>query len=196
MKQWLHVRWFTVIYSFSSNFAACGATKQLVGRVLISGVVFAYCVTVGTLMAAEYHGTIKSGGLPIPGAVVTASQGDKKLTTATDEQGAYSFPDLSDGAWTISVEMFGFDKSSRQVIHCAGCGSGRVGSKIATFQPSGNRCCASKAGNSRVARSKRARQKPPLLRQKPPLRVERIPRGVIVASKQPTAVAERSSVSM
>ena len=112
--------WFTVFYSFSSNFAARRATKQLVGRVRISGVVLAYWFTVGTLMAAEYHGTIKSGGLPIPGAVVTASQGDKKLTTTTDEQGAYSFPDLSDGTWTIAVEMFGFDKTSSQVSIAAG----------------------------------------------------------------------------
>ncbi len=66
-------------------------------------------------MAAEYQGIVKSGGLPIPGAVVTATQGEKKLTTTTDEQGVYSFPNLEDGTWTITVEMLGFYTISRQV---------------------------------------------------------------------------------
>jgi hypothetical protein len=66
-------------------------------------------------MAAEYHGTVRSTGLPIPGAVVTATQGEKKLITTTDEQGAYSFPDLEDGNWTITVEMLGFGKISHPV---------------------------------------------------------------------------------
>src|SRR5580692_8403469 len=66
-------------------------------------------------MAAEYHGTVRSSGLPIPGAVVTATQGEKKLITTTDEQGAYSFPDLEDGNWTITVEMLGFGKISHPV---------------------------------------------------------------------------------
>lgn len=67
------------------------------------------------LMSAEHHGIVKSGGLPIPGAEVTATNGEKKLTTTTDEQGAYSFPNLGDGAWTITVEMLGFGKTSRAV---------------------------------------------------------------------------------
>ncbi len=91
------------------------ATKQAVSRVFIFGIVLAQCLTVPMLVAAEYHGTVKSDGLPIPGAVVTATQGEKKLTTTTDDQGAYSFPDLEDGAWTITVEMLGFDKISRPV---------------------------------------------------------------------------------
>ena len=67
------------------------------------------------LIAAEQHGIVKSNGLPIPGATVTATKGDKKLATTTDEQGAYTFPDMEDGAWTITVEMLGFDKISREV---------------------------------------------------------------------------------
>jgi hypothetical protein len=91
------------------------ATKQAVSRVFLPGIVLAHCLIVTTLMAAEYHGIVKSGGLPIPGASVTATQGEKKLITTTDEQGAYSFPDLEDGAWTITVEMLGFGKISRPV---------------------------------------------------------------------------------
>jgi len=78
-----------------------------VSRVFILGIVLAHCVTIATLKAAQYQGTVKSGGLPIPGAVVTATQGEKRLTTTTDEQGVYSFPNLEDGAWIITVEMLG-----------------------------------------------------------------------------------------
>jgi trimeric autotransporter adhesin len=54
-------------------------------------------------MAAEQHGMVKSHGLPIPGATVVATKGDKKLITTTDDDGNYKFPDLEDGAWTITV---------------------------------------------------------------------------------------------
>src|ERR1039457_4725527 len=72
-------------------------------------------ITVAGLMAAEHHGTVKCGGLPVPGASVTAIQGDKKLLTTTDENGRYSFADLSNGAWTIEVEMLGFAKLSNEI---------------------------------------------------------------------------------
>src|SRR5579864_318891 len=68
-----------------------------------------------TAMAAEHHGAVKSAGLAVPGATVTASQGEKKFVTTTDDQGAYTFADLPDGVWTIQVEMFGFGKLSREV---------------------------------------------------------------------------------
>ena len=79
------------------------------------GRLLAACVAVTGLLASEHHGVVKSGGLPLPGATVTAIQGDKKLTTTTDDQGAYSFPDLADGVWTITVEMLGFGKHSEEV---------------------------------------------------------------------------------
>ena len=72
-------------------------------------------ITVAGLLAAEHHGTVKFGGLPVPGASVTAIKGDKKLLTTTDENGRYSFADLSDGAWTIEIEMLGFAKLSNEV---------------------------------------------------------------------------------
>ncbi|HEV8042726.1 MAG TPA: carboxypeptidase regulatory-like domain-containing protein [Bryobacteraceae bacterium] len=84
-------------------------------RVFLPGVVLVPWLFISLLMAAEYHGTVRSTGLPIPGAVVTATQGEKKLITTTDEQGAYSFPDLEDGNWTITVEMLGFGKISHPV---------------------------------------------------------------------------------
>jgi trimeric autotransporter adhesin len=59
-------------------------------------------------VASEYHGQVTLGGLPVPGATVTATQGDKKMVAVSDTQGVYSFPDLADGTWTIQVEMTGF----------------------------------------------------------------------------------------
>ncbi len=79
------------------------------GRILVA------CLAVVALVASEHHGVVKSNGVPVPGATVTATQGDKKLTTTTDDQGIYSFDDLPDGIWTISVEMLGFAKLSREV---------------------------------------------------------------------------------
>src|SRR6202008_2069069 len=67
------------------------------------------------LYASEHHGAVQSGGLPVPGATVTATQGDKKFATTTDDQGAYSFADLPDGTWTITVEMLGFARLSEDV---------------------------------------------------------------------------------
>ena len=76
-------------------------TRRLVRSLIaISLVVF-------NLMASEQHGVVTFGGLPVPGATVTATQGDKKRAV-TDANGAYSFPDLADGIWSIQVEMLGF----------------------------------------------------------------------------------------
>src|ERR1017187_6088222 len=81
-----------------------------IGRLLLVA-----CVVVMGLMASEHHGNVKSGGLPVPGASVTATQGDKKVLTTTDENGFYAFPELADGVWTISVDMLGFEKVSREI---------------------------------------------------------------------------------
>jgi len=79
------------------------------------GRIFIAWLAVMALAASEQHGVVKSNGVPVPGATVTATQGDKKLATTTDDNGAYSFADLPDGIWTIGVEMFGFAKLSREV---------------------------------------------------------------------------------
>ena len=73
------------------------------------------CITLTGLMASESHGVVKSGGLPVPGATVTATQGDKKVVTTTDDAGFYAFPNLEDGVWTISVESLGFVPAKRDI---------------------------------------------------------------------------------
>ena len=70
---------------------------------------------ISTLLASEHHGVVTFHGLPLPGAVVTAVQGDRKLVTSTDEDGTYSFRDLSDGTWTVEVQLTGFVKASREI---------------------------------------------------------------------------------
>jgi len=67
------------------------------------------------LMASEHHGIVTYRGDPVPGAVVTATQGDRRFTTSTGDDGAYSLRDLPDGTWTIEVEMTGFARSSREI---------------------------------------------------------------------------------
>jgi hypothetical protein len=67
------------------------------------------------LAAAEHRGVVKFGGLAVPGATVTAAQGDKKLTAVTDDQGVYDFPNLSDGLWNIEVDMLGFEPIKREI---------------------------------------------------------------------------------
>ena len=51
---------------------------------------------------------VKFAGLPVPGATITATMGDKKLVAVTDPQGVYSFADLADGVWNLQVEMLCF----------------------------------------------------------------------------------------
>ena len=72
-------------------------------------------LAVSGLAAAEHHGQVTFNGLPVPGATVTATGGDKRFVAVTDQQGAYSFPDLADGVWTIQVEMLCFTTIKQEV---------------------------------------------------------------------------------
>ena len=73
------------------------------------------CLAMLPLIAAEYRGQVKFGGLPLPGATITATQGDKKITAVSDLQGTWSFPDLPDGDWSLQVEMPGFSPVKQDV---------------------------------------------------------------------------------
>ncbi|HEY1649243.1 MAG TPA: carboxypeptidase-like regulatory domain-containing protein [Terracidiphilus sp.] len=65
--------------------------------------------------AREYHGEVTFGGLPVPGAAITATQGAKKLTAVSDQDGLYHFDDLADGAWTVEVDMLCFQPIHAQI---------------------------------------------------------------------------------
>src|ERR1700729_2435815 len=68
------------------------------------------------LAAPAYSGQVRFGGLPVPGATVTASSGDRRLVTGTDEQGVFTLGDVDDGVWTIRVEMLGSAPIERQIV--------------------------------------------------------------------------------
>jgi hypothetical protein len=76
---------------------------------------FVFLACSGLLTAAQHAGTVRSSGQPIPGATVTAAQGDRKITTTTGDNGVYQFDDLPPGEWTIEVDMFGFNAARRTV---------------------------------------------------------------------------------
>lgn len=65
--------------------------------------------------ASEYRGQVLFGGLPVPGATVTATHGGKQFTTITDEQGNFAFADLADGPLIIEVHMLCFAPAKQQV---------------------------------------------------------------------------------
>ena len=78
-------------------------------------IALAVLLAAGCLFASEHHGTVKFNGVPVPGATVTASQGDKKFISVTDQDGVYSFADLPDGLWNIRVDMLCFEPLTQEV---------------------------------------------------------------------------------
>jgi hypothetical protein len=65
--------------------------------------------------AAGLSGRVLFSGLAVPGATVTARHGDRAVATVSDDEGAFRFLSLEDGAWTVRVEMRGFVTVSRDV---------------------------------------------------------------------------------
>jgi hypothetical protein len=68
------------------------------------------------LTASDQQGQVRFGEVPVHGAVVQATQGDTTHRTLTDPQGRYSLPELSDGTWTIQIEMPGFETARRDLV--------------------------------------------------------------------------------
>ena len=109
----LCAKWRTGGVTFRAGTAPTSKHLMALNRIHTHlGRLLAVWIAVAGLMAAEHHGTVKFGGLPVPGATVTATKGDKKLVTTTDENGRYAFADLSDGA----VDDRGRDAGLRQAL--------------------------------------------------------------------------------
>ncbi len=72
-------------------------------------------LNVAALAASDHHGQVTFGGLPVPGATVSATKDGKQLGAVTDQQGVYTFADLDDGVWTFQVEMFGFATQTQDI---------------------------------------------------------------------------------
>jgi len=67
------------------------------------------------LAAADYFGQVTFNGLPVPGATVTATQGEMKASATTNADGIYQLADLADGLWTLTIELFGFARITREI---------------------------------------------------------------------------------
>ena len=67
------------------------------------------------LTASEHRGQVVFGGVAVPGTTVTATQGEKKLASVTDGSGIYNFPDLTDGLWSVKVEMLTFAPQTKEI---------------------------------------------------------------------------------
>jgi hypothetical protein len=93
-----------------------GLISRRCAQQLLRGLcVFVLLTASSVAIASEYHGIVTSGGLPVPGATVTVTQGSKKFVTVTDLQGFFSIPVLADGAGTIQVAMTGFSLVKQEV---------------------------------------------------------------------------------
>ena len=53
--------------------------------------------------ASDHYGQVTTGGVPVPGATVTATHGDRQVVTVTDQRGVYRLPELADGVWTAEI---------------------------------------------------------------------------------------------
>src|SRR5262249_47505601 len=89
------------------------------GRTLVGGAGSGHAVTslaavfAGVLLAAEpqaasdLSGRVLFSGLGVPGATVTATRGERTLSTAADDDGGFTLAGLDEGTWTVRVEMRG-----------------------------------------------------------------------------------------
>ena len=91
-------------------------------RVWCAAAVGAWLLAAAPAWAAELVGQVTFNGQPVPGATVTATRAsggqdgaEVRKTAASDVQGVYRFPDLAEGAWTITVQMFGFTPVMREI---------------------------------------------------------------------------------
>jgi hypothetical protein len=78
---------------------------------MLAGVCLAACCSI----ALAQSGVVKAENQAIPGATVKAVQGEKALSTLTDDNGAYQIDGMTPGAWIVTVEMFGFTTARKEV---------------------------------------------------------------------------------
>ncbi|HVG71849.1 MAG TPA: TonB-dependent receptor [Vicinamibacterales bacterium] len=73
------------------------------------------CASITALAQSDHTGKVTLTGVSIPGATVTAKQGDKTVSTITDQGGVYKFTAMANGTWTVTVTMVGFETMTREV---------------------------------------------------------------------------------
>ncbi len=67
-----------------------------------------------SVYAALQSGSVRAADQFVPGAKVTAHQGDSKVVAYTDENGRYSI-NLAPGDWDVDVEMLGFTTAHAKI---------------------------------------------------------------------------------
>ena len=77
-------------------------------------------VVAATAVASEYRGRVTFNDFAVPGATVTLQEGGKKIVAITDANGLFSFADVPDGSWPVSVEMLGFATVHEHITVSAG----------------------------------------------------------------------------
>jgi hypothetical protein len=65
--------------------------------------------------APALSGRVLHADLTVPGATVTATRGDRTITTTSDDAGVFRFVTLEPGVWTIKIEMRGFATVTREI---------------------------------------------------------------------------------
>ena len=125
------------------------------GRILYLVCVLAALGFANVAAASEYHGLVTFGGLPVPGATITVTQGTKKLTTVSEQGGIYSFPDLADGPWKIEIQMQCFSTIHAEITVVAEDPCGKVGASVAAPGPDRetNHASARSAARARCLRA-------------------------------------------
>ena len=89
------------------------------------------CVALSPLaIASAYKGQVTYNGVPVPGAIVTVTQGKTGFAAITDAQGNYSFPDLADGAWTLHIEMTGFAEVQQPITVAPNAAAAQIDLKM------------------------------------------------------------------
>ncbi len=85
-----------------------------------------------SLLALEpITGKVTVSGTPVPGANIIVQQDQKKWSAVTDAKGEFRVDGVGAGPFTISSEMFGFDKTSKEILS----DSGRTGIELSlSFQ--------------------------------------------------------------
>jgi trimeric autotransporter adhesin len=76
-------------------------------------------------LASEYHGQVTFGGLPLPGATVTVTQGTKHISTVSDQGGLFTFADLTDGPGKVEIEMQCFSPVKADITVSPGAAAGK-----------------------------------------------------------------------
>ena len=88
-------------------------TQSVIFRKGFGTVLLFLAVCTSMHAASDHHGRVVAGTVPVPGALVTATQGDKQVTAVTNEDGVYWFRELLDGTWNIQVDITGFSIEKR-----------------------------------------------------------------------------------